>query len=298
MREGTRAAWVYGRVIQTDGRELSVGVERCSTGLEIRVGGSSQSTSRVLIETVPLQIIGPESHRLIERGPHFRRQYLDWGVFHVEHAFYPVWQRYRRAVNQRNEALRSFAGDAELGPWELEIGNAAEEIDRYRARYVTLLNARLGDVATPTFGLPTLALRYAAGWRRERSLIDLLREGRTRDRAVGYTRYGPHRADLVLQVRGARASERVSRGQQKLLVFALVFAQISVLAEHSGARPILLVDDLRAELDKQHCRRVMQALEQSGMQVWITSTDTDLLPTSGHPHCLFHVEHGVIRPVV
>lgn len=298
IQEGTEAAQVYGRVRQSEGREVSVGVEKSPSGLRIRVGGSSHSKSKVLIETVPLQIVGPESHRVIERGPHFRRQYLDWGVFHVEHSFYPAWQRYRRAINQRNQALRSSARDAELAPWESEIAKVADEIDGYRERYITALAVRLTEVATEIFGLPALGLRYFAGWRRERALTELLREGRTRDRTVGYTRYGPHRADLGLQVAGAPAAERVSRGQQKLLVFALVFAQIGVLAARTGARPLLLVDDLRAELDKQHSRRVMQALEHSGMQVWITSTDTDLLPTSGHRHSLFHVEHGLIRPVV
>ena len=88
-----------------------LGVRRRRNGTEWHVGGAPAAGVADLAEQFPAQVIDPEVHKLLEEGPGRRRRFLDWGVFHVEHAFLPTWRRYHQALRQRNAALKQDAGD-------------------------------------------------------------------------------------------------------------------------------------------------------------------------------------------
>ena len=90
---------------------------------------------------LPVQIIDPEIHRLIEEGPNRRRRFLDWGVFHVEHSFVEHWQRYQQALRQRNAALKARQGRPAVTAWDAELVRYGELITEARRRYVEQLGA-------------------------------------------------------------------------------------------------------------------------------------------------------------
>ncbi len=87
---------------------LPIGVrrERDAAELEIRMGGERVARVSQLIETLPLQLVNPDAFRLLEGAPAGRREFLDWGVFHVKHDFYDAWRRAKRALKHRNALLR------------------------------------------------------------------------------------------------------------------------------------------------------------------------------------------------
>lgn len=280
------------------GRELPMGIEHDRQRATIRINGEAQRSAKALVEQLPLQLIHPDSHRLIEQGPAYRRQYLDWGVFHVEHRFFGAWQRYRRALKQRNAGLRAGPSSTPLEPWEQEMAAAAAEIDRYRSRYVQQLAPHLERLGRELLQRGGLGVRYLRGWRTG-ELGEILRVSRESDQQLGHTRAGPHRADLDLMLDEDRAAQRVSRGQQKALVFALILAQVELLRETTQQQPGLLVDDLCAELDEAHLHRVWEALRASGCQLHVAGTDLrDRLALHAPDDALFHVEHGQVTRVL
>lgn len=297
VSEGCSNVRIVTRLRRGD-QEIPVGVQHDSQHLTIRVDGESLRSSRSLVEKVPLLLIHPDSHRLVDQGPAYRRQYLDWGVFHVEHRFVSEWQRFRRALRQRNAALRGSYSEAVMKPWEQEIANTAIEIDLYRKRYVEQLGEFVKEHGKLLLDTDELELRYYRGWR-EDDLADYLRASRGTDRQQGYTRHGPHRADLELTISGKKAVQRVSRGQQKALIFVLVLAQARLMGVVSGHHPILLVDDLSAELDMAHLERIWLSLGSIGSQVFVTGTDIDAKVTlNSYSDSMFHVKHGVVSGVV
>ncbi len=297
VREGQEFARVVGKVTAL-GRRISIGIEHDRDHATIKVAGEIQKGTKALVEWLPLQLVHPDSHRLIDQGPQYRRQYLDWGVFHVEPRFFPTWQRYRRALKQRNAALRTNAAPNTIEPWEVELSSTADELDVMRRRYVEALELRVREVGDTLLDQSDLHLRYQRGWR-EDALATLLRDGRESDRQQGYTRSGPHRADLELFVGEHRAGQRVSRGQQKLLVFALILAQLRLLRAARGDDAILMVDDLGAELDAVHLDRLWSALLDSGSQLVVTGTDLrERLTLNNDRDALFHVERGEVSRVL
>ena len=102
---------------------------------------------------------------------------------------------------------------------------------------------------------------------------------------------------MKVKVGKLAAADVLSRGQQKLLVAALRLAQGKLLQKQTGRRPIYLVDDLPAELDKRHRERFVEALFDTGSQVFITCVDLDNLVAAyadREKPAVFHVEHGSV----
>jgi len=92
IQQGERSFLVVGKCAE-DGTTTTLGVRGNRAGTEIRIGGRPAQSAAELAEHFPPQVIDPEIHKLLEEGPGRRRRFLDWGVFHVEHAFLPTWQR-------------------------------------------------------------------------------------------------------------------------------------------------------------------------------------------------------------
>ena len=128
---------------------------------------------------------------------------------------------------------------------------------------------------------------------------EALRAGFDRDREQGFTRSGPHRADVSLLYDQLPVSEKLSRGQQKLLVVALQVAQARVLKETTATTSLFLIDDLGAELDRENQGRVMELLGGLEAQVFATAIDLpDVSSWAMENVRQFHVKHGSVSEVV
>lgn len=290
---------VFAESVDSSGQVIPVGISRSRKSLDIRVAGENVNGISELAVHFPLLVINPDSHQLLEQGPRQRRQFLDWGVFHVEPRFYPLWLRYQRALRQRNAALRHHAHVSEATVWDRELISTGAEIDQLRQIYLDRLIPILPDFVEPLAGAGSLTLVYQRGWNKELSLADSLQQGLRRDRERGHTGQGPHRADLLFKLDGVPAQELVSRGQQKLLVSALRLAQASILGGLTGKRCLLLIDDLPAELDEQHRARLMALLAKLDAQLFITAIEPNLLPVESWPNRkMFHVERGTVSEMI
>ena len=125
-------------------------------------------------------------------------------------------------------------------------------------------------------------------------------DGVEKDIQQGFTRFGPHRADLRIQLSAGSAADILSRGQLKLVVASLRLAQAELLQQLTDSKCLFLIDDLPAELDRQHRRELCRTVERLGLQVLITCIELeDLSGCWDHAERLgmFHVEQGNITPV-
>ena len=273
------------------------GVEYSGDALRVRLGGEELTGISALTRELPVQIVDPSIHRLIEEGANRRRRLLDWGVFHVEQSFLQPWRRYQRALAQRNAALRSAMDMSTLESWAEELALAAHEIDRLRSAYATLLRPVFAGMAEELLGFP-VSLDYLRGWNPELNLQGALKESELRDRRLRTTTVGPHRADLSFKIDGRAARDRVSRGQQKMLAVAFILAQVRLRAEHHPApRSCLLLDDPAAELDVDNLGKVLAVLAKLPAQLVITSLSEEGLQGVEIGR-MFHVEQGRFRQML
>lgn len=244
----------------------------------------------------------PGSHALITGPAEVRRRYVDWGLFHVEHGFLPLWRRYSRALKQRNALLKQRTTAAQLEVWDRELVLAGEPLAARRRRYLAELEPLFVQLAAdlaPALGISGIG--YLPGWREEElSLADALLLSRERDVQMGFTSVGPHRADWRIAYDDIPGREALSRGQAKLSALSAVLAQAGHFAREKGEWPVVALDDLASELDREHQARVLQFLSRTGAQIFITGTEMPAAYVEAGTVgvAMFHVEHGQITPVV
>jgi len=290
---------VVGKVQDNDaGRDCILGIRKSAVATQIRINGESIKQSSRLAAYLPVQIIHPQGHQLLEQGPKQRRQFLDWGVFHVEPSFLALWHDYSHTLKQRNAALRQGQAAKAIQLWDQRLLGLGQKMTDLRIRYLDALQPHIRHYCDALIALDVEA-SYRSGWPSDQDFDHALKKGLELDRQQGFTRVGPHRADLVFKSNNKRVQDYFSRGQQKLLVCALRLAQIKLLNTEKARNAVLLVDDLAAELDTQHRAKLFAAALETGAQVFVTSTQLDLLQPAMACDCkVFHVEHGHVTEMV
>jgi DNA replication and repair protein RecF len=292
IRHGSAAFLLVGKVMQ-GARARTLGVRNSRLGLEVHIDGEQESGAAGLAEALPLQIVDPEIHKLVAGGPEERRRFMDWIAFHVEHAYLETWRRFRRALKQRNAALREGASAAEMAGWDKEFCLAGIEVDAARERVVARAARALRATGEAVLG-GSVGFEYRRGWVADRPLEEALSAGLERDRQQGSTQNGPQRADLKLIHDERQARKLVSRGQQKLLAGSMVLAAAETVQEALGRPMLLLLDDPAAELDEESLGRFMRAVKSLGCQVIATALEPDRRLFADSP-ALFHVEQGRLQ---
>jgi DNA replication and repair protein RecF len=249
------------------------------------------------VKHTAMTVIAPDSVQLLTGGSELRRQLVDWTVFHVEQNSIINAQRYDRALKQRNQALKQNATAKDLAAWGAELSCFGELMNAAREIWYQRLIERLKGFIAMLYPEWSLEFRWQKGWSQDCSLESAIYAVLERDKMMGFTSVGPHRADIVVLADGQPASEVLSRGQIKLLTVLLTVAQVAVQFEYTHKRGILLIDDLDAEFDLENVVKIFQFLLNQGHQLLLTSLDTVPAFKLAHetPHKMFHVKHGVVE---
>jgi DNA replication and repair protein RecF len=299
VRQGAPAIEIFVEWDETGGRSRKAGLRHSGQDWVGRLDGADVSHLGELCAALTVVTFEPGSHDLVTGGAENRRRLIDWGLFHVEQEFLPAWRRYARALKQRNALLKAGGRPEELDVWERELADSGETITRSRESYLAQWRPRFASEAAelaPALGIDALDLQ--PGWRRdELSLADALLLARQRDLATGFTSVGPHRADWRIGYAGIPGRDALSRGQAKLTALSLLLSQARLHAELAGEWPVIALDDLASELDRDHQARVVDGLVATGAQVFVTGTEAPpavLVLADRLTHV--HVEAGRLRP--
>lgn len=278
-----------------------LGIERTVKGeRRIKLNGEWMQSAAELAQLLPVQLLDPSMLRLLEGSPQLRREYLDWGVFHVEQNFMSLWRQFKKAHQTRNALLRSggHCSESERQIWHDSLANLANEINAMRQAYIKVLKPvfdRYIEQLNPDLGV---TMSFYQGWGKDKDYLDVLHDSWDSDLKQGFTQLGPQRADLRLKVKNQAAVEVLSRGQQKMVVCALKLAQAEIYQQQSSSPCIFLVDDLSAELDINHRKALCTLLESLKCQVFVTAVEdtqmTDCWSVSSQLK-KFHVEHGTLN---
>ncbi len=285
---------VFGRIAGTPPQRIGIQRRRDSSSVELRLDGERVERISRLAEQLPLQLIDNHTFELIEGSPRARREYLDWGVFHLDHDFLTLWKRMRRALKHRNALLRYGTIDRiSMAAWNQELGRTAEQMDSLRKQYIEQLAPLFSETLARLADLPDVTLQYTRGWERQRPLEEVLEAGIGTDRKMGFTQQGPQRADIRIRVGKRLAAEVLSRGQQKVVVSALKLAQGQLLERLTERHCLYLIDDLAAELDSRHRQRFCELLEEQQGQSFITAIErADVQQGFSKEFALFELRGG------
>jgi DNA replication and repair protein RecF len=300
IKHGEPQFTLFAELVKTSHQTIKIGAQRNSSQHQFKVAGQMVRRSSELSTIIPLQVIEPGLHYLLDAGPEHRRRFLEWGVFHVEHDYGAVSSRYRQALNQRNAAIKVRLPAAQIRQWDRALLEYAVRLDSLRHNYLQQLMSFVTQLPYFSELSQSCSFEYYPGWSKEKELAQCLTEQLDSDRQRGFTQSGPHRADIRIKVGADKARDVLSRGQQKLLIAILMLSQCQLIGQHIGSGPIILIDDLVAELDVENQCRFMEFVQATQCQALITATQRKELERTGKgmSYAMFHVEHGQVRRTV
>ncbi|MGH8152302.1 MAG: DNA replication/repair protein RecF [Rhodanobacteraceae bacterium] len=291
-RNGAHDYLIYAEVTREGRAKVRLGLARSEDRWTARENGEDLPNLAPLFEACPVVYFGPESQGLVLGPAELRRSFLDWAVFHVEHASLALWRAWRRTLRQRNALLRQNATARDFAPWEADLADGAERIHGLRGRCLDALEPYFAQEAAalvPELG--PLRVAYRPGWDTAMGLREHLVQTRDRDRERGFTGHGPHRADWSLRFDRVAERTHLSRGQAKAVALVCTLALTRWLGDTLGEYPLLCLDDLESELDAPHANLVIEWLKARSIQSWLTRTEPIDPATPIDGAVVFHVEH-------
>lgn len=297
IRSESSNAVVVAKLKDASGQAIGVlGIERERAGLRCRFKGKDLTKRSELAEVLPVQFVSSQPQLLLSAGPEYRRRFLDLGLFHVEHRYLELYVRFQKVLKQRNAALR-MADPRHAENWDQSFVSSAVELSQIRMGFADRLLARTSTILDSWYSQLGLSQRFNAGWKRDSDLAAELKQRLQRDSERGFTSIGPQRAEWMLFSNGRSADKTLSRGQQKILIMALNLAMLDIVVDARGEnhRPVVLIDDLAAELDTTNRRYVLDAFIAREVQLFISMIDLDPFVTQIPGARVFHVEQGALK---
>jgi len=265
----------------------------------IKINGERNSRLSELAKNIAIQIVTPESFKLFFGGPKERRKFVDLGLFHVEHQFSKSWSEFSRVLKQRNACLRNQVDDVTLSYWSEAFCKHSDIVAGFREKYLADFSDEISvwiKILLPDI-CSLIKVQYVRGWKQGMTLPEVISTNVNKERIVGYTLNGTHKFDIKFLLNKKPIESQLSRGQQKLFLIALTFAQAKLIEKVKRLKPILLIDDVGAELDINSRHMLQEAIKMLNCQVIITAIDkvaVEPLVPSNEKYKMFHVKHGVI----
>ena len=258
-------------------------------------------------------VFTPEDLEIVKKGPDLRRLFLDREMLQMFSGYSSYLNSYKKALLQRNNLLKQIEferinseteRDLLLLPWEESLSQSGAVIVQKRAAVVDRLNiiaAEIHDFLSG--GEEKLALQYETTlpfvdeYSDLRDLAEQLKASyaasRNEDLRRGFTTTGPHRDDFKISINGVDARHFGSQGQQKTAALSIKLSEIELVKEINGYYPIVLLDDVLSELDKNR-RAALLKMAFGKSQIFITTTDIDqqLLGLNDNACNKYHIVNG------
>ena len=303
VRAGATAAVVRAE-LERDGRDVLVEAEIGGPGARSRVQVNKQRLARArdLLGALRVSVFAPDDLALVKAGPAGRRRYLDDALVALVPKHDDVQSEVDRVLRQRNALLKQAGGrltpeiETTLDVWDQKLVEAGTRLGDLRADLVDRLAPYLHRAYADLAGTAVdIGASYDAAWRgNDGGLAAALTAARDDELRRRVTLVGPHRDELLLTIAGLPSRSHASQGEQRSLALALRLAAHRLVAEATGAPPVLLLDDVFSELDHTRAGALVDHLLDGAGQVVVTTAGD--LPPGAEPDAVLRVEAGSIAP--
>jgi len=222
---------------------------------------------------IPVILFEPEDLQLLSGSPNRRRNFLDKFLAQAYPSFSISLSRYNKALRHRNALLKQDnVTEDQLFPWNLILSEYAYEITSRRIELIKNINKQIKEIYKQISGVnDDIEIIYNGKEITKQELLQEFIKNNQCDKILGYTTIGPHRHDFIFKFNGRNACDIASRGENRSLILALKFIETDFLADIVDKKPIVLLDDVFSELDKN--RQKLLTTHFSSYQTIITSTE-------------------------
>ena len=263
----------------------------------VAINGLPIRKARELMGVVNLVFFSPEDLNIIKEGPAGRRRFIDLELSQLDKIYLNNLSNYNRIINQRNSLLKDIYGSNQqhlletLDIWDMQLAAYGTKVLDRRKEFVRQVNEIISEIHFRlTGGKERLSLTYESSIG-EMSMEQALKKNRERDLRMKSTSVGPHRDDLCFLSGDLDIRKFGSQGQQRTAALSLKLAEIELVKRIIGDTPILLLDDVLSELDKNRQNYLLDSIHD--IQTVITCTGLDEFVNHRFSiNKIFHVKSG------
>lgn len=289
---------LYSQFITPESHVQSLGVtfDKHKTSKKIKLNQSFIKNQSQIAHLLPVVSIDPESYLFIDKGPQYRRSFLDWLVFHVKPKYLSVWTQTMRCHKQLNAVYKSNNSHG-VHEWEQQYINHAIELNEFRRDTFEALKDKVLKKALQFLPeIEGLDLDYFQGWSKDHTLEEQVVKDRKKNLMYGNLYSGVHKMDIKCKANHSPAQDILSRGQKKIISIIFNLCFIEMLKEATGVDPVICLDDLDAELDHQKTNLLCDFINHANNQIFLTTVDLEKVTSLLDDVDVFHVEQAKITP--
>lgn len=263
----------------------------------VAIDGVPIKRSSDLMGLLHIVFFSPEDLSMIKNGPGERRRFIDLELCQLDQTYLYHLGNYNRAVNQRNNLLKQIGFQKDLRDtvevWDLQLMEHGSVVIDTRKRFVEELNELLPEIHSKlSGGKEKLYVRYEPNVGKE-EFGQKLAMNLDRDLVLKATGNGPHRDDISFFVGDKNLRLFGSQGQQRTAALSLKLAEIELVRKKIKESPVLLLDDVLSELDRNRQTYLLQSI--TDLQTIITCTGLEeFVDSEKQYHKIFHVTDGVL----
>ena len=250
-------------------------------GKKVKINNTKIDKLGDYISNINVVLFNPDDLRFIKDSPSVRRKAINLEISQINNLYLKNLNMYNKLLKQRNSYLKILSVNSNSSSEYLNILTSklvdlGEKIYDNRRKYIDYLNRLIGDIYYGICGINDLKLEYVSDYLdlNKDDIILKYKKNLQKDILIGKTSFGIHHDDIKFKLNGMDIRDYGSEGQQKNAIIAYKLAEIEIFNDLKKNYPILILDDLFSELDKEKINNILKMINND-IQVFITTTEID-----------------------
>ena len=306
-------------IVNKNDRELDIMLGINNKGKSAKIAGIKKTKLTDFVGELNVVLFSPEDLQIVKGSPALRREFMNREFYQFSRIYHKYYLMYQHLLKQRNSYLKDMRKNpkdemslAYLETLTSQLAKVALYITKERVSFVQdISKLTYKNMLNISNGQETLKIKYKS------SVLDALNIAEINDESFtvenltkvmmkksfddimrGSTKIGPQHDDLEFYINDLDAKMYASQGQQRSIVLSLKLAEINYLKEKTGTYPVLLLDDVLSELDKNRQLKLLDAINENVQTFITTPSISDIKEDLLKKAKVFKIESGNISEII
>ena len=306
-------------IVNKNNRELDIMLGINNKGKSAKIAGIKKTKLTDFVGELNVVLFSPEDLQIVKGSPALRREFMNREFYQFSRIYHKYYLMYQHLLKQRNSYLKDMRKNpkdemslAYLETLTSQLAKVALYITKERVSFVQdISKLTYKNMLNISNGQETLKIKYKSSVLDALNIAEINDESFTEENLTkvmmkksfddimrGSTKIGPQHDDLEFYINDLDAKMYASQGQQRSIVLSLKLAEINYLKEKTGTYPVLLLDDVLSELDKNRQLKLLDAINENVQTFITTPSISDIKEDLLKKAKVFKIEDGNISEIV
>ena len=306
-------------IVNKNDRELDIMLGINNKGKSAKIAGIKKTKLTDFVGELNVVLFSPEDLQIVKGSPALRREFINREFYQFSRIYHKYYLMYQHLLKQRNSYLKDMRKNpkdemslAYLETLTSQLAKVALYITKERVSFVQdISKLTYKNMLNISNGQETLKIKYKSSVLDALNIAEINDESFTEENLTkvmmkksfddimrGSTKIGPQHDDLEFYINDLDAKMYASQGQQRSIVLSLKLAEINYLKEKTGTYPVLLLDDVLSELDKNRQLKLLDAINENVQTFITTPSISDIKEDLLKKAKVFKIESGNISEII